>query len=120
MDKNLQNKNLEDRIDKTLEVAESLKKQEIKPYFYTRLMAKIESEKRGHISEPAFLGFSRKLAMGFVALLLVANSLTVYFTLSGDNTATERRDQIDAQTTRQENIEKVADEYFGGGDYYNY
>lgn len=118
MDKNLQNKDqkkdLEDRIDRTLDMAENLKKQEIKPYFYPRLMAKIESDKQGSVSEPAFPGMSRRLAVGVVGLLLVINSLTVYFTLSGDSSTTNE------QTTRQENIEKISDEYFGSGDYYNY
>ena len=115
MDKNLQNKELEDRIDSTLDLAENLQKQEIKPYFYTRLMSKIDEGKKDRVSEPAFFGFSKKLAMGIVGMLLVVNSLTVYFTLQGSSD-TNSEESI----SRQENIEKVADEYFGGADYYNY
>ena len=114
MDKNLQNKELEERIDSTLDLAENLKKQEIKPYFYTRLMAKI-NESRDRVSEPAFFGFSKKLAMGIVGMLLVVNSLTVYFTLQGNDVSNPEE-----SVSRQENIEKIADEYFGGSDYYNY
>ena len=99
MDKNLQNKELEDRIDSTLDLAENLQKQEIKPYFYTRLMSKIDEGKKDRVSEPAFFGFSKKLAMGIVGMLLVVNSLTVYFTLQGSSD-TNSEESI----SRQENI----------------
>jgi len=62
--------NLEEEVAKTLSSFEGISKAEPKPFFYTRLKAKMESQDKTVVS--------LKWSMAAIALLLVINAFSVW------------------------------------------
>jgi len=66
--------NIDDEIERTLQSLEGIKPAEPKPFFYTRLQARMESEfeaKTGFRWRPAY-------AYAALALIITLNAVTIY------------------------------------------
>ncbi len=106
-----QEEKIENKIAETLNSLGGLGKAEAKPFFYRRLEARMERELL-QAPNPRFAFISNlRLNVALLALFAVFNVFT-FFTLTQDTDV--------ASTSREDQIESLAQEYFSGSDDYEY
>lgn len=88
-------KQLQEKVDRTLEMMDRMESLKAGPYFYTRLEAKLcsrEREKRLGLRDISRI-FDRGLRPVFVTLLIVINVISaVFFLLESQNTRTSQEE----------------------------
>ena len=100
---------IENKINQTLNSLEGLGKAEVKPFFYSRLEARMQNELVRATTRFAILG-NMKLNVAVLSIFMVFNLVT-FFSI---NETTE------VSNDREGQIESLAQDYFSGSDDYEY
>lgn len=100
---------IENKIHQTLNSLEGLGKAEVKPFFYSRLEARMQNEIVGSTSRFAILG-NMKFNVAVLSIFTVFN-LVAFLSI---NETTEFSNDREGQ------IESLAQDYFSGSDDYEY
>ena len=102
-------KNIDSKINQVLNSIESIESAEVKPFFYTRLQAKMEND-----IAPSFSRFSvlpnLKLSLAMLAVVLVFNLTSLVFLTNNQDTT----------STATSSLDEFSEEYFSSPNVYNY
>jgi hypothetical protein len=100
---------IENKINQTLNSLAGLGKAEVKPFFYSRLEARMQNELVGSTTRFAIFG-NMKLNVAVLSIFMVFNLVT-FFSI---NETTE------VPNDREGQIESLAQDYFSESDEYEY
>ncbi|MFY0593994.1 hypothetical protein [Roseivirga sp.] len=102
-------KDIEEKINSTLNSLEGLGKAEASPFFYSKLEVRMQDELTSSIGRFAFIG-NLKMSMAVLSVVLILNFASL-FILS--NTGQE-------STEGESDVSLVTQDYFSGTDDYDY
>ncbi len=102
-------KNIEEKINQTLNSLEGLGKAEASPFFYSKLEVRMQDELTSSIGRFAFVG-NLKMSMAVLGIIMVLN-VTSLFLLSGSEQQT---------TAGGSDVDLISQDYFSGTDDYEY
>ncbi|WP_157716091.1 hypothetical protein [Roseivirga echinicomitans] len=101
--------NIENKISQALNSIEGIESAEVKPFFYTRLQAKMENE-----IAPSYGRFSilanLKLSLAMLAVIMVFNLTSLVFLTSSQDTS----------STATSALDEFSEEYFSSPNNYDY
>jgi hypothetical protein len=100
---------IENKINQTLNSLDGLGKAEAKPFFYSRLEARMQNQLVGSTTRFAILG-NMKLNVAVLIFFMVFNLFT-FFSIN---------DASEDSNGREDQIELLAQDYFSGSDDYQY
>tara|TARA_R110001592_G_scaffold33461_9_gene115864 strand:+ start:1937 stop:2269 length:333 start_codon:yes stop_codon:yes gene_type:complete len=101
--------NIENKINQALNSIEGIESAEVKPFFYTRLQAKMENE-----IAPSYGRFSilanLKLSLAMLAVFFVFNLTSLVFLTNSQDTS----------STATSALDEFSEEYFSSPNVYDY
>ncbi|MBO3699260.1 hypothetical protein [Roseivirga sp. E12] len=101
-------KNIERKINQTLNSLEGLGKAEASPFFYSKLEVRMQDELTSSIGRFAFVG-NLKMSMAVLGIIMVLNVTSLFLLGNSQQTTTEGSD-----------ADLISQDYFSGTDDYEY
>jgi len=102
-------KDIEKKINSTLNSLEGLGKAEVSPFFYSKLEVRMQDELTSSIGRFAFIG-NLRMSMAVLGVVLILNFASLFLLSNSDQET----------TGGDSDIELFTQEYFSGTDDYEY
>ncbi|OEK05751.1 hypothetical protein [Roseivirga misakiensis] len=102
-------KDIEEKINLTLNSLEGLGKAEASPFFYSKLEARMQDELTSSIGRFAFIG-NLRMSVAVLGLILILNFASLFLLSSSS------QDTFEGES----DISLVSQDYFSGSDDYDY